>query len=480
MAVVGLFFYGSLTALFTDERNSASFVTGAILFKVPGVGVRSDGGPFSHLILGHSMLHALGAITAVIALCLIQRDLGEFLTRQELILVAFPALTVPVHSVGALYSLGAVCILLFWGRLTAVRSWLLILLMFCLFVGAWKLMGYGHAPDAVQATIKTDLDWHWQWGVLLIWFLGGLGIRTLGLCWISKPWKDPLSALVLGSALGLLLFFLLVQFPHGEEIYGLIYLPCLFSIFAFSRLTAGFWRGVERSQLIVEWLKIARWGLILFIAWAALLRVIILAVHSQVAQPSLRLQVLPCLVLLLLLVGLSILMKRSRRSSEIGSAILMGVLLIGFLGWIPAWLNYGMGRMKMDVTVSPGEVRGLKRLDDLMRPGERFATNKHAVESVATNPDRSHAYAALSERPVLLEGLFYHTQPSSQMFQTLVHDNDLMFSTTDPETLRDIAKAWQVRWLVARPGTDISVPRPLPPWLIEQPDTGTLKIYQID
>ena len=40
------------------------------------------------------------------------------------------------------------------------------------------------------------------------------------------------------------------------------------------------------------------------------------------------------------------------------SAILMGVLMIGFLAWITPWLNFGMGRMKMDVTISPGEVQG--------------------------------------------------------------------------------------------------------------------------
>ena len=59
MSVVGLFFYGALLALFTDERNSSSRVTGALLFKIPGVDVKSDGGPFSHFILGHSLLHAL-------------------------------------------------------------------------------------------------------------------------------------------------------------------------------------------------------------------------------------------------------------------------------------------------------------------------------------------------------------------------------------------------------------------------------------
>ena len=37
MSVAGLFFYGSLLSLFTDERNGSSHVTGAILYTIPTV-----------------------------------------------------------------------------------------------------------------------------------------------------------------------------------------------------------------------------------------------------------------------------------------------------------------------------------------------------------------------------------------------------------------------------------------------------------
>jgi hypothetical protein len=122
----------------------------------------------------------------------------------------------------------------------------------------------------------------------------------------------------------------------------------------------------------------------------------------------------------------------------------------------------------------------LARLNELSSPGERFATNKHEIDSLATHRERSYGYAALSERPVLLEGLQYHVPAELQWFQDLHRDNDLIFTTTDPNTIHNIAKAWQVRWLVARPGTDIALSRPLPSWLVEQPDCGTLKIYRID
>jgi hypothetical protein len=117
-----------------------------------------------------------------------------------------------------------------------------------------------------------------------------------------------------------------------------------------------------------------------------------------------------------------------------------------------------------------------------MPPDERFATNKHApgVESLAPPNERSYGYSALSERPVLLEGYLSRGENLLPWFKTLLHDNDLLFSTTDPETLRDIARKWHVRWLVARPGTDISLPRPLPAWLVEQQNCGDLTVYRID
>jgi hypothetical protein len=55
-----------------------------------------------------------------------------------------------------------------------------------------------------------------------------------------------------------------------------------------------------------------------------------------------------------------------------------------------------------------------------------------------------------------------------------------MFNTYDPETLRRIAETWHVRWLVARPGTDIALRRPLPPWLVEQNNCGNIRIYRVD
>jgi hypothetical protein len=477
MSVAGLFFYGSLLSLFTDQFNSSGYVTGAVLFEIPKVDVLADGGPFSHLILGHSVLHGLGAITAIMGLCLIQRERGGALTWRGFFLLALPALAVAVHSVAALYCIGVVGILLFWGRPEPARSWLLVMLMLGLFLGAWHIMGYGHAPDAALATINRNPAE--QWWMIAVWFIVGLGFRIIGFLWISEPLKDPLSALVLATVLGLLTFSLLLHLD-GNERYGIYFLQSMFSIFAFSRLTSGCWRGTERSQWITDWLRLATIGMVFLITCGVLIRIVVYATHSQAWIASFRLQIFPFLLLLALLAGTSTLMKRSRRFSHGASAVLMGVLMIGFLAWITPWLNYDLGRAKRDVTLTPGEVRGLSRLEDLAAPDERFATNKHVVDNMVTNRERSYAYGTLSERPVLLEGYLYRGTSSLPGFSALLRDNDLLFSTTDPQTLRNIANTWHVRWLVARPGTDIALPRPLPAWLLEERDSGDLRIYRID
>ena len=86
------------------------------------------------------------------------------------------------------------------------------------------------------------------------------------LAWDSESWasagsheplRDPLSALVIASTLGLLLFNLSIQLD-GNERYGMYYLDSVFSIFAFSRLTSGWWRGTERARWITDWLRLTR------------------------------------------------------------------------------------------------------------------------------------------------------------------------------------------------------------------------------
>ena len=129
-------------------------MTGAILFKIPGVAVLADGGPFDHLPWRAFGASRPGAITAIMGLCLVRKGAESALTWRGSFCWRCRRLAVAVNSVAALYCVGVVGILLFWGRLGATRSWLAIVLMFCLFLGAWNVMGYSHSPDAARAMIK--------------------------------------------------------------------------------------------------------------------------------------------------------------------------------------------------------------------------------------------------------------------------------------------------------------------------------------
>ena len=102
--------------------------------------------PYDHLLSGHSVLHGLGAITAIMGLCLAERARDSALTWRGVTLLALPALAVPVNSLASVYCVGIVAILLFWGQLRATRSWLSIALMFCLFLAAWKIDGLQPLP----------------------------------------------------------------------------------------------------------------------------------------------------------------------------------------------------------------------------------------------------------------------------------------------------------------------------------------------
>jgi len=479
MSVAGLFLYGPLLLLipFNGPRYSSNSLIGSLFFKTPLGRMLAAGIPYDHLLSGHSVLHGMGPITAIMGLCLAEKARDSAVSWRGLALLALPALAVPVHPVAAFYCLGIAGILLFWGRLGAMQSWLPIVLMVGLFFGVWNIMGYSQSPDA-HVMIKDHPTT--QWWMLLMWFVTVLGFRIVGFRWISRSWKDPFSALFMVSVVGLLAFTLLLSLKDANEKYGIYFLQCMFSIFAFSRLTSQWWHGAGRFQLIADWLKFAIRGMILFVACGFLIGVVSYSTHGKTGISYFPAKFLLAVLSLAFLVAMSELMKRSRSFTRFGSAALMVVLMAGFLAWSSDWVKYAMGWIHTDITYSPGEVRGLRRLGELMAPGEVFATNKHDLDTTEDGRGRSYGYSALSERPVLLEGYSARNEMVLPWFNTLLHDNDLLFSTTDPQTLRDIAGKWHVRYLVARAGTDIALPRPLPEWLNEQQNCGELKIYRIN
>ncbi len=476
LAVVGLFFYGSMGSLFTDAPSSSGYVTGALLHKIQALDVAADGGPFAQLILGHSMLHGLIAVTVALGLCLaLGREAGQGAHGQWVLLLV-PALAVPMNSVAALVCLGGVTILLFADRWKSGRAWLQCVGMTAVFFVAWRVMGYSHAGDLLGGML--DLQPYRNLGTLAMEVAVGLGFRLMALRWARFPPRGPVAVLMLLGSCGLVTFFLALSLD-GNERYGAYFLQALFSIFAFAQLKPGFWRGEERARWTGAWLRLAVSLLaILGVGGVALGAAVSFAhVHTDIPYFSVRLAIV--LGLLVALGGLTWMHHRGGSKQRLSSVVVMAVLAVGFLGWITPWLNYGMGRARRDVSLTPGEVQGLLRLRAASLPGEVFATNKHAVDSLVSQRERSYGYDALAERPVLLEGYLDHGVTREPGFGMLLRNNDMMFTTTDPDTVRRLAESYHVRWLVARPGTDVALPRPLPQWLHEEPNTGSLKVYEI-
>ena len=477
-SVVGLFFYGSIMSLFSNEANSASYVSGAILYKIPGIEVLADGGPFSHLVLGHSVLHGLVAITAVLGLCLIAGESGVDQAWRWVILLALPALAVPNNSVAALYILSSAGIILFWDRWRSLRSWAFVLVMLGLFFASWRMMGFNHSNDAAGAGIKHDMLA--EWWTIVIWFTVGLGFRILSLQWISKSLRDRISILVAATLIELLCFTVTLNIGDGNERYGVYFLQAMLSIFAFSRVRASFWRVEVRRDWCASWFRLAAVGLAILAGIAIAARMALFLTHRHSGIHGFGKEVTGACVAAVLCFGIAVLMKRNLHIASVASAVMMCILAVGLLAWIAPWLDFGMGRMRMDIALSSGEVAGLHRLHELAALDQRFATNRHQFDSIAQRRERSYAYGAFSERPVLLEGYLDRGITQLPWFNSMLHDNDLMFTTNDSDTLHRIAKQYQVQWLVAQPGSDLVIARPLPSWLVEQQNTGTLKIYKVN
>jgi len=479
MSVAGLFFYGSVLSLFSGVVQPHAVAPWPILFEAGGQ-FPTNGGVFSHVLLGTSMLQASGAVTAIMGLCLAQRTMEGVSFWRKLTSMLLPAFMVTVHSAGGLYCLGAVAVLLFWGHLDSVRSWFLIAVMLGLFLGACKLMGYYHSAHVAGAGIQFDrLPIYW-WSFVM-WFSVALGIRVISLGWVTQPSNSPLAMLLLVSFVGLLSFSWVAVLWAGAEHYGIYYLQVIFSIFAFSRLPGGFWRVDAREKWVTEWLSLAKKGLLFFTIAGVLIGIAGYAIHGTSGISYFRFRILVCLLFLALLTFLLAIAKRNRRFSAAVSAIIASALLFGFLGWIPPWLKYRTSGQSYNVTLTSGEMRGLQRLREVATQGERFATNKHTpTGGYREGFADSYAYGTLSGLPVLLEGSSDGAEDKLPGFATLLHDNDLLFTTNNPVVLREIARSYRVRWLVVRPSTDISLPRPLPPWLVEQQDSGSLKIYRVD
>src|SRR5580704_15999817 len=183
-----------------------------------------------------------------------------------------------MNSVAALYCFVAVATLLIWSQPRLRQTWFAVSFMVLAFFVSWFWMGFHHSAHAAGMAMKQDVFNHW-W-TLLITFAVGLGLRAIGFRWVTWPIRDPISALVVTSTLSMLAFALLIHLGDNNERYGIYFLQCLFSIFAFSRIKPMI-HADERRQLAAAWLSITAKGLVVLFAVGALMGIVARVLHTQ-------------------------------------------------------------------------------------------------------------------------------------------------------------------------------------------------------
>jgi hypothetical protein len=494
LAPTGLFFYGSLASLFENVVNSSSLISGALLFELPYVGVLGQGGPFASLIVGHSELHGLIALVTMLVILLVKLKAqeGRYLAPDAF---AFgPAILFPISLVVGIAFLGLTVLLLFWFGGQHKRTWLTVFIALVSAIFAAWVMGYIGSPMTGRIEFSplhfTAEGLH----TFFVWFCVGLGIRLYALTKIENPFREPIFAALLILFSGFVLFGMFFRDYHwGNTSYGFRYSQALLSIFSFAWLSGPVHAAFRHSwpevySPVTQLFRFLLASSVLFLLSAGLLWLIPGISERYDYDPrfsidplfSIKLTLMSSgLLLLLSFMGL-ILMGRSLKLRRVLAVSTIAVYLVGFVAWIPPWVNFGLGRMQMDVKISGEEVRGLRLLHEISAKGDLIATNQHSLPGFRQGAtDRSYAYGALSERPILLEGWQAGGAENHPLFKDVKKANDLLFSTNDPAVVWDIVKSFNIRFLVARPDTDIALPTPRPTWLQKVEDTGTLTVYQV-
>lgn len=483
LAVAGLFFYGSLASLFANNINSSSLISGAILFQLPYVEVEGNGGPFGHLLLGHSQVHGLSGFQ-----CLLVVLLAKLRTREDRYLTADsfalgPAVLFPSSLLLGIASLGLTVVLLIWFGFRKRQTWFTVGIAACAAIFSVWAMGYVGSSMTAQtefAPVRLTAERLFQF---FVWFYIGLGIRLYAFARVKNPLRDPISAMLIISFAG---FVCLSMFFHdhqwGNTRYGFVFAQDILSIFAFAWLSAPVHAILNKNwpevySTLTELIRVVLLSSILFLGCAALFSW--LPSLSNKAGYPMRLALKSSFILVVSSFAVLVLMTKAKNLRSVITIIAFGICLVGFAAWVTDWVNFGLGRMRMDITISKGEAQGLETLQKASEKGDLIATNQHGLPGFRFGSERSYAYGALSGRPMLLEGWYEGGARNHPLFEKIKQANDFLFSTKDENAFWNVVRDFNIRFIVAKPNTDISLPAPRPNWLRELEDTGTLKIYKV-
>lgn len=461
-AVVGLFFVGSLTALFSQTRDTATAIVGTVVVGLPKVPAEANAA--SHLLMGHST--QWGVIGLLTTLALVLEDDRLHPHRVPLAMLVLPALTCASNGIAALGLAGTVMVTLIVREPRRVRAWGEAATVGALFVVGYWAMRFHRAPG----TFALDRDFTQNWGTFWLWVTLGLGLRLYAFRWFAERRDRDVATMVTVSFVGFssLTFFFREDFSGGD-FYGISFAQSILGVFGTVALVADLRRA--RSELLTHGaasVSVATGRV------AVAISILFLAI--DLIRHSFRASTLVVLgsALALIVVG-----RWLRARSDVRSLrpVVFAFLGLQSLAWIPPVLFFGLDRMQTAVVSSPAECAALRRVRDLSLASDRIATNHQEIDSLYARKERSYYYTAVLERRVLVEGSAYANKFHPEYAQAR-QDNDRLFSTTDPEEARRIVDTHHVGWIVLRPSSTLRLV-PIPSWLKRHDEITGLEVFEV-
>ncbi len=471
--LIGLFFVGSFTALFSGE----------ILPKLKG----SNDGMVNllHYMTSTSLLWAhVGLIAFLGVLLAYAKEKDKDLTEgRRWGLLVLPALLVTSNIFSALYALGLLTILLIWMDSLNVRNWLraavaCILLLSIMYANS-MLKSTWSSAYFIEADASLSLHRLFGWTIL------GLGIRIYAFQVIKNLRNDPRAVLVLVSTIVSMILYLIISDPIAPEFggetdqYFLIIWQGILGLFAMvtlSQIVAAYFRGdlISLKNFIPDLSRLyVKLGIVfLFVAFIYL--VIELLMHTTVAY-SIRTISFSFLLITAAWIAAKI-YKSVERIQRIVGVIFLIIVLFSLSAWAPTVVRLGFLKTGIRSYLTPGEVKGLWKLRDISQPEDLVATNHHYI--FRTHPF-AYGYSAISERQMLLEGWLFNNTSLCSTFKTVRQDNDLLFSTLDQDDAQKIVLKYGIKYVLCEPGTDIHFLPSNSNWLQQIGHSGSLKLYRV-
>ena len=478
-SVVGLFLYGSLSALFGSTNNTtATAELPAVLFPMPGLaGVVHDGGWFSHLVLGHSELW--GGIGLLVTLALVTHRLTS-ITRPRTsvdLSIVVPALVLPINVIAGIGATGVVASVY---AIMAIRHRRALLVsagsLVVAGLVAW-IMGYIGSPSA--SGVAIDAGYSAKALTLWRWLFVGLGVRVVAGAWFRRLRIDPAAWILIALVAGYFpIWFFLKDSFDGHNLYALKFLQGVLSVYAFAWL-GGLLGRTEQSWFSTVARELLRWSwrLGVVLLTVDLVAASLTTIRGQVTPRPLVFATIGALAVTLCSGVLLVWRERSPTGWRLASVAVFLVISLGFAAWLPSWMGYGLNRLRLHVTMSSDEVAALRWVRDTSRPDALIATNHHSIDAFRARRDRSYGYRMMAERPILLEGWEYGEMLTPQ-FPAVRRDNQVLFQTEDTDKARAIVQKYNIKYIVTAPGTDLQV-TPEASWLQLAAHYGSVKVYQV-